>query len=116
MKHIILAVLLTSITVQAKPLCSVKTDTGKQAFMFVDNLPVKTIPRRSVANIPACDPDPKLVETAPMLAFDTCMKVVFTYINKDTKVQETQYYINGATSLDGITWDREQNPGCPALP
>jgi hypothetical protein len=118
MKQILLAALLaTSITANAKLCkaitCDVNDENCRTAFVFVGN-PTKTL-SGTVSKISECTPLLKLMEV-PDSSRDACVYVTLTYFNSETNANETVYYKNGATSVDGTTWDREQNPSCPTLP
>ena len=114
MKQILLTLICCFIFNANAALCTTTTDTGKKTFMFDKDKPTKTL-SGTVAALKQCAPNPKLIESAAAQNVDDCIKAIVTYINRDTKVQETFYYINGATSADGIKWEGVQNPGCPAI-
>jgi hypothetical protein len=118
--RVLLTLLLAviSVNVEAKLCIAQVCETGddskcRKAFLFVDNKPTKTI-SGTVSKLLECKDLPTLVYDADA-GKDQCMEVVLTYINAVTGKKETYLYRNGATSTDGINWDREQNPGCPAL-
>jgi len=114
MSRLLIAVLLSTLSLEASALlCFASTDTGKKVFMFVNNKPTKTL-SGTVEKIKNCSPHIALIEDVNA-GKDACLSLVYTYVNRDTKEVETYYYKNGATSADGITWDREQNPLCPAI-
>lgn len=112
MKLIPILLLLFTFNAEAK-LCSATTDTGKKVFLFVNDKPTKTI-SGAVSKITECKPLPVLIQDTDADK-DACVFVTLSYVNNETKQIETYYYKNGATSSDLITWDGQQNPGCPPL-
>ena len=110
---------LASLSMQANAaLCTAEVcksdDSGcNKVFRFVKDKPTKTI-SGTVAKLKPCTPPSTLIEDVDADK-DACMAVEITYVNRDTKKLEKQYYKNGATSADGVTWDREPNPNCPAI-
>jgi hypothetical protein len=120
MHKLILGAMLSVICVSANArlymsqVCDPVDETKcRKAFLFVDNKPTKTL-SGTVSKLLECEDIPVLTldEDAGK---DRCLSVILSYINTETGLTETYFYKNGATSSDGVTWDREQNPGCPPM-
>jgi len=96
----------------ANEFCFTTTDKGHAVLKFQGDLPVEI--NQSLKTVPMCSPAFELQEiNTPEV--DQCMQVVLTFFNTQTKQIDKRYYVNGATSLDGKTWEGVQNPLCPKI-